>query len=363
VRFRCERDVLANALGTAARAAKGGSLPVLAGVHVSLTGNHLRVTGSDLDLTIRVDETVNGEGDGAVVVPARLASDIVRNLESGAVEISVDGEVMTLASGRAQFDVRTLPVEDYPRLPEPGAETVELRAADLAEALRQVVKAASTDEARPILTGVLVAAEETGLRLVATDSYRLALRDLPGTQVLTPGQRLLIPSRALAELARILDPNQPVVVRLGDRDVTFETGGARLSSRLIEGEFPNYRQLIPSSSPNRLSVSRDALLDALRRVRLLAREATPVRLRMSADGLELSAITQDVGQASEQLDAKYEGSELTVAFNPQYLSDGVEAVAPDDEVHLETVDALKPAVIRSGTSDQFLYLLMPVRVP
>jgi DNA polymerase-3 subunit beta len=363
VKFRCERDVLVEALGTTGRAVanRGGSLPVLSGVRAELTGDRLSMTGSDLDLTISVEVTVSPDSEGVAVIPARLASDIVRALEPGAVVVEVEGDEARITSGRSQFSLRLLPADEFPRLAEPAADAVTLGAADFAAALRQVVPAASADDSRPILTGVLLAAEEAGLRLVATDSYRLAVRDLPGTSVLREGQQVLVPSRALAELGRALGSAEEITLRLGERDASFEVGGTRLTTRLIEGEFPNYRGLIPSSQPNRLTVGREPLLDAIRRVKLLAREATPVRLAMQADGLELIAVTQDVGQAHEELDAKYEGAELTVAFNPEYLLQGVE-VTPGDEVSIETVDALKPAVIRSLESSDFLYLLMPVRV-
>ena len=206
-----------------------------------------------------------------------------------------------------------------------------------------------------------MAAEGDGLRLVATDSYRLAVRDLPGTSVLAEGQHVLVPSAALKELARLLSGAEAVTLRLGERDVSFEVGDVRVTSRLIEGDFPNYRGLIPSSHPNRLTVNREALLEALRRVRLLAREATPVRLVMKPDSVELLAITQDVGKAHEELDAKNDGTELTVAFNPEYLIAGIE-VTSGDEITLETIDALKPALVRAVESPDFLYLLMPVRV-
>jgi DNA polymerase III subunit beta len=179
--------------------------------------------------------------------------------------------------------------------------------------------------------------------------------------VLAEGQSVLVPSKALAELNRALGSADQITLRLGERDASFDVGTTRLTTRLIEGEFPNYRGLIPSSYPNRLTVGREPLLDAVRRVRLMAREATPIRLNMRPDGLELVAITQDVGQAHEELDAKYEGSELTVAFNPEYLLNGVE-VTPGDEVVIESLDALKPAVVRSTEGSDFLYLLMPVRV-
>ncbi len=363
MKFRCERDVLVNALATVGRAAVGraGALPVLTGARLELTGDELVLTGSDLDLTVRAAVTVAGETDGVAVVPARLAADIVRALEPGAVELGVDDDEARISSGRSQFSVRVFPAEEFPVLVEPDAEPVTLPAASLAEGLRQVVPAASSDDARPILTGVQLSAEEGGLRLVATDSYRLAMRDLPDAGPLGSESSVLVPARALAELGRQLGDVDDVEVRLGEREVLFAVGGVRIATRLIEGDFPNYRQLIPTENPNRLRIGREPLLEALRRVKLLAREATPVRLHQSEEGLELSAITQDVGEAHESLDAKYEGSELTVAFNPDYLLEGLEA-ATGDEVVIESRDTLKPAVLHGQEDATFLYLLMPVRV-
>jgi DNA polymerase-3 subunit beta len=364
VKFRCERDVLADVLATAGRAATGrtGALPVLSGVRIDLQGDQLRVTGTDLELTIVVEETVHGDGDGVTVLPARLTADIVRSLASGAITVEADQDDVHITAGRSQFQVRPLSADDFPRLPDVSADAVTLPVDTFGAALRQVARAASSDESRPLLTGVLLAAEEDGLRLVATDSYRLAVRDLPGTTVLREGQKVLVPSRALNELARLVPSSGHITLLLGEREATFEVGKARLTTRLIEGEFPNYRQLIPQHYPNRLTVEREALLEAVSRVKLLARDSTPIRLAMSADGLELTATTQDIGQAAESHDAKYEGAEMVVAFNPDYLSAGVDAVAAD-EVVLETLDALKPAVLRAGDASDFLYLLMPVRVP
>lgn len=364
MKFRCERDTLVEALASAGRAVanRGGALPVLSGVRAELTGDNLRLTGSDLELTIEIEITVAGERDGVAVLPAKISSDLVRSLGDPRVEVSVEGDEARITAGRFESSLRLLPADEFPRLAMPAEDAVTLAAKDFAGALRQVVPAASADDARPILTGVLLAAEAGGLRLVATDSYRLAVRDLPGTSVLGEGQSVLVPSRALRELERLLGSADEVTLRLGDREAAFEVGDVRLTTRLIEGEFPNYRGLIPASHPNRLTVGREALVEAVKRVKLMARELnTPVRLAMSSDGLELVAITQDVGQAHEQLDASYEGAELTVAFNPEYLLSGVE-VTPGDEIHLDTVDAQKPAVIRAGEAQEFLYLLMPVRV-
>lgn len=364
MKFRCEREALADALATAGRAATGrtGALPVLSGLRLELVGDQLTVTGTDLDLTIQLSVQVGGERDGGTVLPARLSADIVRSLGSGKVEVVADVDDVSISNGRSQFSVRPLSFDDYPKLASPVSTSVTLPAAQFGDALRQVVRAASTDEARPILTGVLMTAEADGLRMVATDSYRLAVRDLAGQQVLAADQKVLVPGRALTELQRLVSGGDSVTMRLGDRDATFEVGSTRLTTRLIEGEFPNYRQLIPASHPNVLTVEREPLLEAIRRVKILAKDATPVRLQMGGDTLRLMAITQDVGNASEELDAQYEGTELTVAFNPDYLAAGVEACL-GDSVTLNTQDALKPAVVRGVGEDDYLYLLMPVRVP
>lgn len=363
MKFQCERDVLVDALAAAGRAVttRGGALPVLSGVHLELTGDQLIVTGSDLDLTISVTASVSGEEDGVAVLPSKLTSDVVRALRPGAVQVSIDDDDAHIVAAPSEFSIRVIPADEFPQLESPDGEAVTLAAAEFRAALNQVVPAASSDDARPILTGVLMAAEEDGLRLVSTDSYRLSVRDLAGNSVLGEGQKVLVPSRALNELSRVIGDAETLTLRLGERDAGFDVGDVRLTTRLIEGEFPNYRGLIPQNHPNTLTVSREALLDAVRRVRLLAQESTPVRLVMSGDGLELIAVTQDVGQAHEVVEASYDGSDLTVAFNPEYLIDGIE-VAPGDEVTLETVDELKPALLRSLGDEDFLYLLMPVRV-
>ncbi len=370
MKLRCERDVLAEALATAGRAVASGrgALPVLAGVRLELAGDALTVTGSDLELTITVERTVAGLADGVAVVPSRLVNDIVKALEPGAVELETAEDEARIASGRSEFTLKTLPADEFPRVAGVDGDEVRFDADAFTAALRQVLPAASGDDNRPILTGVLLAAEDDGLRLVATDSYRLAVRDLPGVTVLSSGRQVLVPSRALSELSRSVGGGGEITLRLGERDASFSAvggagGAVELTTRLIEGEYPNYRGLIPANQPNVLTVPREPLMEALRRVKLLARhDATPVRLEMSADGLDLKAVTQDVGEGTESLpDAAYAGEDLTVAFNPDYLLAGIEAAA-GEQVTLSTQDSLKPAVIRTPESDEYLYLLMPVRV-
>lgn len=367
MKLRCEREALLEALTTAGRAAvaRGSSQTVLSGLRLEVDGQKLSVTGTDQDLTISVQVDVTGMEAGVAIAPARLITDIVRALDAGAVVLDTDDEDLRISSGRSLFSVRTHPVGDFPHLPTPSGAIVTLPANGLAEALRQVVRAASNEEQRPILTGVLMASESSGLRMVSTDSYRLAVRDLRGAGVLAEDETVLVPSRALGELQRLLGPGEgsEVSLRLGFREVTFSVGTVTLTSRLIEGEFPNYRQLIPHDYPNRLKVGREVLLDALRRVKLLAKDpSTPVRIALHPDSIELTVVTADLGSAVEDLDAKYEGMEMTVAFNPAYLIDGVEAISTD-EVVLDAMDALKPATLRPSEGDDYLYLLMPVRVP
>jgi DNA polymerase-3 subunit beta len=269
-----------------------------------------------------------------------------------------------LEAGRLCLVVRTLAACDFPRLPEAEGQPVTVAAGPLSEGLRQVVPAASRDDARPILTGVLVASTGQGVRLVATDSYRLAVRDLPGVTLLPEGQKVLVGAKGLGELQRLLADGD-VEVYLGERYVTFRlaSGTTELTARLIEGDFPNYEQLVPSGYPNRLTVDREAFAHAVERVSLVggtSRDSAPIRLAMSSDGLELSATAQDVGQSFEPVEAKFEGTDVTVAFNSRFLLDGVEA-AGASEITIETIDPLKPAVLRGGDAD-FLYLLMPVRI-
>jgi DNA polymerase-3 subunit beta len=352
------------ALAAAGRAVSTrASLPVLSGVRLELSGDQLRVTGSDLDTTISATVKVAGAGDGQAVINAKLVTDIVRALPEGSVELAVENDEATITAGRSQFSVRTIPASEFPNLVEPSGDAVTVDGAHFAAAVRQVVSAASNDENRPILRGVQMEAEDGGVKLVATDSYRLAVRDLPGTTLLEEGGSVLVPRQALQELLRMLSGSEEALtVRLGERDAAFEVGGSYLITRLIDGQFPNYRNLIPESQPNKMTVGREALIEAAKRVRVVARDAsTPVRLTMKPGSLELSASTQDYGTAFEQLDVDYQGEELTVAFNPEYLVAGLEA-ATGDEVTLESVDALRPALLRSTDDADYRYVLMPVRI-
>jgi DNA polymerase III subunit beta len=375
VKFRSERDALVEMLATAGRAVggRGGSSPVLLGLLLQCEGNSLKVTGTDLDMTIQVSDEVIGIDDGNCVIPARLSTDIVRRLEPGAVTFADEGDHITISAARSTFKLQTYPVVEFPQVGKTNDPMTQLSETALSEAVRQVVRAASHDEGRPLLTGVLVSRMDGALRLVATDSYRMALRDLPGPNAIPGEEDLLVPARALSELQRAgggagaaasedAQADQQVGVAASANEITFWQGKVQISTRLLEGRYPDYKQLIPDSYPNQLHLGKENFLSALRRVQLLVRDnTTPVRLSMRTGGVDLTVQSQDVGDAAETVDGDYSGEDLVIAFNPSYLIDGVEAVI-GDEVIVETADASRAATVRGAEDDHFRYLLMPVRV-
>ncbi|MEI8050139.1 MAG: DNA polymerase III subunit beta [Actinomycetes bacterium] len=367
MKFRSERDSLVEALATAGRAVSNRmTMPVLAGLLITSTENQLTVTGTDGDLSVQVTLEVIGIDDGTAVIPARLATDITRSLEPGAVTFHAapDKEEVEISAARSQFTLRSYPVVEFPAVSLTSESSAHIPSGTLAEALRQVVRASSNDDARPLLTGVLLTASNGGLRLVATDSYRLALRDLEGADGVVGDEDILVPAKALTELQRLVNPGDEgtVGVTTTGSEITFHVGNVSISTRLISGSYPDYRQLIPESYPNTLHLGKETLVGALRRVRLLVKDnTTPVRLSMRAGGVDLKVVSQEVGEGTETVDGDYTGEDLTIAFNPSYLIEGIEAVA-GDEVIIETSDATRPATVRSGEADSYRYLLMPVRV-
>ncbi len=365
MKFRAERDALVDVIQTAGRAtaSRASTYPVLAGLRLSVSGDQLEVLGSDLEMTIRATAPVHGEMDGVAVIEARLLTDIVKSLPSGAVNVSTNGEEIAIAAGRASFSIRTFLNDEFPRLPQVAGSGVKVNGAAFAEALRQVAPAASTDESRPTLVGVLLSSSDRGLRLVATDSYRLAVRDLPGISLLESGQQVLVAARGLREVQRLIG-DQEVEVVLGERDVAIRTEHVELTTRLLEDKFPNYQQLIPDSYPNQCELDRNAFAEAVKRIRLITqpgRDSSSVRLHLTNEGVEVSATAQDRGTAQEPLDATHTGADLNVAFNSTYLLEGLEAIS-DERVVLQTMDPLKPAVLRGAGTADYLYLIMPVRI-
>ncbi|MGH2829111.1 MAG: DNA polymerase III subunit beta [Actinomycetota bacterium] len=361
MRFTIERDTFADAVAWVLRAVGArATLPVLGGVLIEAAGGKVILTGTDLEISGEATIEANVTEEGRVVLPGRVLGDIARSLPEGSVTLAADATMGKIACGAAEFTLRTLAVEDFPQIAAPNAPAATVDGKLFATAVGQVSRAASHDEARPILTGMLLEVSEKGVTLVATDSYRLAVRELEWTGVGVEGKRV-VPSRALVEAVKAAEGESEVTVTLGETQVAVAAGGRTLVTRLIEGEFPNWRQLLPNDVPNTLQIPRDQFSDAVRRIGILAQQGGPVRLELSADGVRLSAGTQDVGEASEQAGGAFDGEPLTVAFNPAYLLDGIQA-AGGSEVRLAVRDGLKPALLTSTEQDGFTYLLMPVRL-
>lgn len=360
MRIRAERDDLADVFTRANRAiGTRTAIPVLQGLLCEVAGSNLWVTGTDHEMTVRASTEVEVMEEGRAVIPGRLLADAVRRMPPGPVTIGFeDGEVEILGKG-PRFMIRALNAEDFPQIAESNGEGVEVDGEELAAAINQVVVAASADTARPILTGVLFESSPEGLRMVATDSYRLAVRDLAGVGLEGTG---LVPARGLRELPRTIGAAK-VTARLGEREALFSSERGSLRLRLIEGAFPKYRSLIPESYPNEVVVRKEDVLEALSRVSLVAEDHIPVRLKLTEGGVEVSVSRQDVGGESEHIPGTYTGAEeeVSVAFNPRYLGDGVAAIE-GDEVRIQVIDGVRPSVVDGKDAPDFIYLLMPVRV-
>lgn len=360
MRIRAQRDDLADVLTRANRAVgTRTALPVLQGLLCEVSGTTLRVTGTDLDVTVRTQLEVEVIEEGRAVIPGKYLSEAVRKMPAGQVTVGATENDIEIEGNGPRFTLRPLAADDFPTQEDIVADGVEVDGEELADAINQVTIAASGDGARPILTGVLFETSDEGLRMVATDSYRLAKRDLPGIGLEGSG---LVPARGLRELARTIGAPK-VSAQLREREAVFTSDRGSLRLRLIDGNFPKYQSLLPDKYPNHVLLDRDELLDALGRVTLVAEDHIPVKLKLMEGGVEVSVSRQDVGAETEHLAGEYSGSEeeVSIAFNPRYLQDGVTAI-PGDKVRIQVIDSYKPSVIDSGTDGDFLYLLMPVRV-
>jgi len=360
------RGELSEALSVVARGLSSRStLPILSGILVSAEDDGTVVLQTtDLEVSIKTRSVAAVDKAGQSVLPGRLLTDIVRSLPEAAVTIEVDGETAAITCGQAAFTVRTLKADDFPRFPEVEFEQkVDLGVGILSQAVSHVAKVVSRDETRPILTGVLMTVDGPTLKMVATDSYRLAVKEIVFEGAETEGIDVVVPGRALDEATRIAAGEKQISVGVSENQMVFEAGNTVFVTRRIEGAFPNYRQLIPKDPETRVTVPRDELMQAVKRVSLMAQHNTPLRLTVSAEDqtLSLSATTQDIGEASEDLMATVEGPDVEIAFNHVFLTDGI-ASAEGEAISIDIVSPLKPGVMTAEGDEGFLYLLMPVRL-
>jgi DNA polymerase III subunit beta len=377
MKFRSERTEFAEAASWALRTVgERASLPAMSGVLLEVSDGRLILRSTNTETESELSIPVQAEREGVALVPGRLLGDVVRSLPNAAVSAEVRDDRLHLACGRAQFDLRLIPnADDFPPPKEPSdsALTTALKAEEFARTVAQVARAASGDDARPVLTGVSLEATADALTAAATDSYRLAVRTVPWDQ--GADLTVLVPRRALDEARRSAEQlGSDVRIMLEPSKVTFAFGDRRLTTQLIEGKFPDFRQLIPTGYDRRLVVDRAELLQVVKRVAVVGESrdaATPVTLHLTEDTVRVTAGSGEVGEAEETLPGRLEGEPLRIAFNPRYLADGLD-VAGGEQVALEFRDELKPAVLRpsvdadddarEASEGDFLYLLMPVRV-
>ncbi len=321
---------------------------------------------TDMEIGLRVPLAEEVIRPGSAVLPARLHLDVARSLptEELTMELRSTEQDVELICGPATFHLRMLRAEDFPTLPSPTAETrITIPSEAFIETVSRVQRSASKDETRPVLTGILMSASGQELRMVATDSYRLSVKE---TALETPLQGSLeanVPARALGELVRIAQQadSETLAVSVGQNQVVFELGDIVLSSRLIDGQFPNYRQLLPESVDHELRLSTAEVADVVRRISLLAQKNAPLRLSFSEGTLTISAQTPDVGGASEAIPVPFHGEEFDIGFNPEFLRDGLESIE-SDELVLKLISPLRPGLIESPDTGDFVYLIMPIRL-
>src|SRR5918992_1234494 len=362
----CGRDELAEKLQVAGRGVSTRtSVQILAGVLLRAADGRLSLAATDMEISLRVSLDAQVEDEGSVVVPGRLLVDIVRLLPAGEVTISHRAEesVVEVVCGSATYRLHTYAAEDFPRLPEIDDGTAfAVEREPFLDTIARVSRSASRDESRPVLTGVLVRFEGEKLVMAATDSYRLSVKETALTE--GPGQELeaIVPARALAELARITQAGDPGTLQIGvqENQIVFGVDGVWLTARRIDGQFPNYKQLLPETFEAEVTIGREELLDVIRRTSLMAQRKSPLRLRFEDGELTVSAHTQDIGEARESLPVSYAGEPLEIGFNAEFLRDGLESVT-DDSVRVKLISPLRPGLIH-GESDDFLYLIMPIRL-
>jgi DNA polymerase-3 subunit beta len=359
------RSELLDALNVASKGMSARStLPILSGIYLDASDGLVTMQATDLEVSVRHSSPALVEREGQVVVPGKLLTDIVRSLPEAAVTLEQDKDVVSVRCQHSAFTVKTLNPTDFPRFPELAVDrTVVLPADTLASMVKKVARAVSRDETRAILTGVLFVIEGPTVRLVATDSYRLAVIERLLDEPVGEDIEAVVPGRALDEAMRLAASGEDVRMGVSENQIVFEFGSTTFVTRRIEGSFPNYKQLIPKESETTVTINTEEFLAAVKRVSLMALHNTPLKLSIHSEDqtLALSATTQDVGDASEDVMVAVDGKDVEIAFNHAFLMDGLASV-PTEDTRVEVVSSLKPGLLRSNGDEDFLYLLMPVRL-
>jgi DNA polymerase-3 subunit beta len=366
LKLTSKREELVSKLSIVSRAVSTrAATQALSGILLTADDDGAALSATDGELGLRTALEAEVESTGSVLLPGRLLAELARSLgeESVGIELRPAERDVEIRSGGSSFHLRVLPAEDFPKLPGEGEAPLKIPAPALAETVELVARAASRDDMRPVLTGVLVSAAGQEMTMVATDSYRLAVKRTELESAIGGELEANIPARALRELGRLVaaDGIGEVDVSLLPNQAVFRAGAILLNTRLIDGQFPNFRQLLPESYEHDVRLPRPELLDVVRRVSQLAQRNAPLRLSFSSGELKVSASTPDVGDAEEAMPAAFEGESLEIGFNPEFLRDGIESVE-GDEVLLRLISPLRPGLLQPVDNEDFRYLVMPIRL-
>jgi len=358
------RSELLDALSVVGKGMSARStLPILSGVLVTVAGATMTLESTDLEVSIRKTAAALVEQEGQVVVPGKLLTEIVRNLPEAAVTIETEGEIAHIRCQQSSFTIKTLNASDFPKFPQVSVDkTIVLPISVMNAAVKRVSRSVSRDETRASLTGVLVVVEGPSLRMVSTDSYRLAVSEVILEKSPSEDLEVVVPGKALDEVSRLAGDTSEVSLGLSENQIVFSFGSTTFITRRIEGNFPNYKQIIPKESTTFIEIPTDEFISAVKRVSLMALHNSPIKLSVNVadQTLSLAAATQDVGDASEDVMIKTEGNDVGIAFNHSFLMDGLNS-AGTETVRIEIKDHEKPGLIRSVGDEGFLYVLMPVR--
>jgi DNA polymerase-3 subunit beta len=361
MKIEVARDELVAKLGIVSRAVSTrGTVQVLSGILLAAEADGITVAATDMELSLRTTLEAQVDGTGSVVIPGKPLVELARLLPENDVTIEYRPEEGTvqIVSGSYNSRLNVFNAEDFPRLPTLDAQLHAIDREALLETVDRVARSASRDESRPVLTGILVRFEAGKLVMVATDSYRLSVKETELGEA-APELEAIIPARALTELSRLAG-GETVDLGVHENHVVFGTGDAWLTTRRIDGQFPNYRQLLPEAFEVELTLPKTELADVVRRASVLALRNSPLRLRLAEGELTVSAQTQDVGETHETMPAAYSGEEFLIGFNAEFLRDGVESIVGDD-VRLKLINPLRPAILEDAAGD-FTYLIMPIRL-
>lgn len=365
MKFSINKSELQNAISIVLKGVSTRStLPVLSGILIEAVGDKIILQATDLELSIQYSAAALVEESGKSVLPGKLFSDIVKNLPDASVHVEAQDERAFITCDASSFSLKALNYEDFPGFPSVDVhQRIEIPFAQFSSMVKRVSRVVSKDASRAILTGVLVTLEAGQLRMVATDSYRLAVTEASMPAATADEFQAVISGSFLSEIASLPKTESPVTIALADNQILVTCEDTVFINRRIEGNFPNYKQLIPENYATRALIDVDRLVAGVKRASLLGSSTSPVKLdlNMASQTVQLSAASQDVGSAQETLPCEIEGEDVEIAFNYAYVLEGLSSVA-GDKVYLEVQSSLKPGIFRAVAPENYLYLVMPVRV-